>query len=300
MKFTIAAAVLLAASSARARPTRRDVTGDPQILNFALTLEFLESDFYRQTTAKFPASDYPAAGFQTWVGARFKQISAHEATHVKFLSDALAAAGAAAVEPCQYKFPITDLKSAIELAETLEAVGSTAYTGAIPSIANKDYVLAAASILGEEARHAAWINSAVLSGSPWDTAFQTALGPSQVFTLASQFITSCPEGNAAQLPPLTPFPALTLDGATPGKTVSASFAAPDAAKAPLYAAFIAGIGAPVFVPVQDGNNVAIPPDLIGFVFCVITNSSTAADDAATVAGPAVLKFDFNSNGDLID
>ncbi|KAJ7207132.1 ferritin-like domain-containing protein [Mycena pura] len=299
MKFSIAAVVLLALPFAKAHPARRSVSTDPQILNFALTLEHLESAFYSQTLAKFSPAQFAAAGYPSWVRGRFEQISDHENIHVTFLSTALAAAKATAVKPCEYNFPIPNLKSAMQLAAILEAVGSTAYTGAILSISNKDYAQAAASILGVEARHAGWINSAVQHGSAWDSAFQTALGAGQVYTLASQFIKSCPEGNAAQLPPLKRFPALTIDGAKPGKTVTVSFAAPNPSNGPFYAVFITGISTPLFVLIQKGNKVEVPVDLMGIVYCVITNSGTEVNDVTTVAGPAILSFEFDSEGKMV-
>jgi len=299
MKFSIAAVVLLALPFAKAHPARRSVLTDPQILNFALTLEYLESAFYNQTLAKFSPAHFAAAGYPSWVRGRFEQISDHESTHVKFLSTALITSGADDVKPCEYNFSIPNLKSAMQLAAILEAVGSTAYTGAILSISSKDYAQAAASILGVEARHAGWINAAVRHGSPWDSAFQTALDPGQVFTLASEFIKSCPEGNAAQLPPLKRFPKLTLDGAKPGKTVAVSFAAPNPSNGPFYAVFITGISTPLFVLIQEGNKVKVPADLFGIVCCIITNSGTEVNDATTVAGPAILSFEFNSDGEMV-
>ncbi|KAF8133048.1 ferritin-like domain-containing protein [Mycena galopus ATCC 62051] len=300
MKSSTAAAVLVAFSLAtvtNAVPTRRDVS-DPQVLNFALTLEHLESTFYQQGLAHFSQSDFVAAGFPDWVYGRFEQIRDHEATHVKFLSTALTLAGAQAVAPCQYNFHFTDVHSFVDTSVVLEAVGTTAYTGGAQLIASKEYLTAAASILAVEARHEAWINSAAEGHSAWDTGFQTALTPIQVYSLASSFITSCPAANAKSLPALAPYPALTVSAARPGSTATLTFADPNASTQ-LFAVFISGIAAPVFVPIQNGNQVVIPRDLLGFVFCVITTKNGGVLDDSTVAGPAILKFPFDSRGQLV-
>ncbi|KAJ7646673.1 ferritin-like domain-containing protein [Roridomyces roridus] len=300
MKFMVQlasafAAVASLAQLANAVPVlKRDVT-DPQVLNYALTLEHLEAAFYTEGLAKFSAADFAHAGYADWTYGRLEQIRDHEVTHVKFLTTALEMAGAQAVEPCTYKFPISDIESFVSLAGTLESVGSTAYTGGASFISNKDYLTAAASILTVEGRHAAWINSAVLHGAAWDTAFQTPLGLNPVYTLAAQFITSCPQANAAALPSLTAYPALAIEG-KPGSTGKLTFSAKK--DGPLYVAFVSGIGAPVFQPIHDGNQVAIPSDLRGYVFCFVTSSNGVLGDATTVAGPAILDVGFDSRGNV--
>jgi hypothetical protein len=100
------------------------------------------------------------------------------------------------------------------------------------------------------------------------------------------------------LPALTAYPALTVTDAQPGKTATLGFTAPKASTQ-RFAAFIAGVGAPVFVPVDHDNKVTIPSNLFGFVFCVITNDGGIADDSTTVAGPAILNFAFDSRGQAV-
>ncbi|KAF7376688.1 Protein rds1 [Mycena sanguinolenta] len=248
-----------------------------------------------------------------WVRARFEQIREHEATHVEFLSTALGLAGASAVAPCEYNFHFTDVHSFVDTSEVLEAVGATAYTGGAALVNDKvstprervrppeydstqEYLTAAASILAVEARHAAWISSAAQGHNAWDTAFQPALTPNQVYTVATSFIESCPASNADSLPPLTAFAPLAVTNARPGRTAILTFATPTSSKS-LYAAFISSIAAPVFVPTYNGNQVAIPHDLLGFAFCVVTTKDGGdLDDATTVAGPAILNFPFDSRG----
>ncbi|KAJ7450892.1 ferritin-like domain-containing protein [Mycena latifolia] len=302
MKYSAVASVFLALSLttiAHARPTKREVT-DPQVLNYALTLEHVEATFYKKYLDKFSDSDFISAGYEEWTRGRFTQIRDHEATHVEFLTTALQAAGAQAVEACEYDFPVTDVASFVNFAGILEAVGTAAYTGGAQFISNKDYLTAAGSILAVEARHEAWINSAAKQSSAWDTAFQTPLAPNPVYSLAAPFIKSCPAGNAALLPALTAYPTLAFadSHARVGTTTKLVFAAPKAASQ-LFVAFISGAGAPVFVPIQNGNEVAIPKDLRGFVFCVVTSDGGKVDDSTTVAGPAILNVAYDSRGQVV-
>ncbi|KAJ7118656.1 ferritin-like domain-containing protein [Mycena crocata] len=302
MKYSILASAIVVFSFIHivdAHPAKRDLT-DPQVLNYALTLEHLEAAFYKQGIEKFSDADFIKAGFAEWARGRFTQIRDHESTHVDFLTTALQAAGAKAVQACEYNFPVTDVTSFVNLASVLEAVGATAYTGGAQFISNKGYLTAAASILSVEARHAAWINSAVKQGSAWDTAFQTPLLPGPVYSLAAPFIKSCPASNAESLPALTAYPSLAFAAPQPrpGQTATLTFDAPKSASA-LFVAFISGAGAPKFVPIQNGNQVAIPGDLLGFVFCIVTSDGAKVDDSTTVAGPAILNIAYDSRGQLV-
>ncbi|KAJ6507431.1 ferritin-like domain-containing protein [Mycena vitilis] len=312
MKYSIAVAALVTLSLAtftEALPARRSVSGPPlrprddfrhaEILNFALTLEHLESAFYQEALTRYSSSDFAAAGFPDWVRGRFEQIRDHEATHVTFLSTALATAGAQAVKPCEYNFPITDsVQSFVDLSAILENVGAAAYTGSAHRIHDKNYLTVAASILAVESRHAAWIDSAPKKSNAWNSAFETPLALGQVYSLAVPFIKSCPASNAASLPALTAYPALTVTDAHPGKVATLVFTAPTA-PTELFAAFISGAGAPVFVPIQDGNTVTIPSGLLGFVFCVVTKDGGMVDESTTVAGPTILNFAFDSRGQVV-
>ncbi|CAK5265520.1 unnamed protein product [Mycena citricolor] len=257
--------------------------------------EHLESAFYDQVLARFSPVDFTAAKFPAWTRGRFQQIQEHETTHVAFLSTALTTAGAKAVERCEYDFGITDVASAVSLSASLESVGSAAYTGAAQYINDKNYLTVAASILGIENRHAAWLASSALHGSAWDTSFQTALSPSQVYHIASKFIKSCPSSNSAILPSLASFASLTVSNAQPGKTATVDFPVPKDSTSQLFVAFISGVGAPVFSPVQNGQ-VQVPISLArtGSVYCVITRDGGRVDDDTIVAGPAIVQFPFGS------
>ena len=82
---------------------------------------------------------------------------------------------------------------------------------------NKGVLTAAGSILGVEARHAAWIRSAAQPGNAFPQQYDTPLDFNPVFSLASAFITACPASNPAL--PFKAFPALTLTGTAPLKNL---------------------------------------------------------------------------------
>lgn len=144
--------------------------GDVGILNFALTLEYLEADFYRKAqTLKLSAGSRAAA----------KLIGAHEVEHVAALKATIGKLGGTAVKMPTFRFPISNDKSFLALAQTLEDTGVSAYNGAGPAIKSKEILAAAGSIVQVEARHAALIRT--LNGvTPAPAAFDRALSKSQV------------------------------------------------------------------------------------------------------------------------
>jgi len=124
---------------------------DIAILNFALTLEYLEAEFYAEAVA------------QNKVGGgatrRFALVVAnHEASHVKFLKGVL---GSKAVAKPKFDFKgTTGAKATFEAtADVLENTGVHAYLGQVANIKTKAVLVGAGRILPVEARHAAWIRA---------------------------------------------------------------------------------------------------------------------------------------------
>jgi rubrerythrin len=281
--------------SALPNPSKRGYTADDTtILNYALTLEHLENAFYTGALEKFDEQAFSDAGLPSFARGRFEQVAAHEKAHVQFLSTAL---GDKATQPCEYSFPYADPKSFAALSQVLEGVGVTAYTGAAQYITNKAYLTAAASVLATEARHASFVASAVNQVAGWSGTFDVPLDLNQVFTLAAPFITSCPSTNPTL--PVKAFAALTLSAGKPGSTVDVTFTAPagTSASTPIFIAFYTGLSQE-FAPIVN-NKVTIPGDLIGTVYAVVTTNNTAATDDNTLAGPAILQFNFDPEGNLI-
>ena len=143
---------------------------DVAILNFALTLEYLEAAFYAEAVSK--------GRFSGKVGTFAKIVSSHENAHVAFLKGAL---GSAAVKKPQFNFKGTTTNKAkfMATAQVLEDTGVAAYLGQVGNIKSKKILGAAGSILPVEARHAGWIRDLNnTSGAP--TAFQGAKSKSQI------------------------------------------------------------------------------------------------------------------------
>ncbi|KAJ7049978.1 ferritin-like domain-containing protein [Mycena amicta] len=297
MKFSLALAALSLANVALALPTKRRGVSDAHMLNFALNLEHLQGDFFKQAFSQFPQATFLDAGEPEWVYRRLAQMNDHDTTHATFLSTALTTAGVEAVARCEFTFSFDDPHSVIKQAAILKTITTAAYNGAVRVIDNRDYAAVVASMMAVEARQISWINSAALQSSPWDTAFQTALAPRQAFSMMRSYIKTCPAGNDALLGGLKQFPSLTLADVHPGKMTSVSFSAPDAPKRQLFAAFISGAASPLFVPLEEENTRFKVPEKVagGFVFCVITSDGGRADDETTVAGPVLLEMPFSAD-----
>jgi len=128
--------------------------GDVDILNFALTLEYLETDFY-----KHKAKTVGLSGEAKKLAAL---LADHEQQHVDALTKAISAAGGMPAKKPKFVFPVTNQASFLNLAYVLENTGVGAYNGAGPALSNPQYLAAAGSIVQVEARHAAAIG--VLAG----------------------------------------------------------------------------------------------------------------------------------------
>jgi rubrerythrin len=141
---------------------------DIGILNFALTLEYLEAAFYAEAVAK---------GKLTGETARFARVVAdHERAHVSYLKSAL---GAKAVRKPRFNFhgATADQAKFQATARALEDTGVAAYLGQVGNIRSKGVLVAAGSILPIEARHAAWIREIIGNGhrpTPAPSAFEGA------------------------------------------------------------------------------------------------------------------------------
>lgn len=156
---------------------------DIDVLNFALTLEYLESDFYRVQGKKVGLSGV-AKTYATSFGDE-------EQKHVDALTSAIKGAGGTPVKKPTFDFSSASTASKfLSLAFTLENTGVSAYNGAGPTLMGSPYLAAAGSIVQVEARHAATI--AYLTGGKItpNGAFDKPLTKSQVLKIAGPLIKS--------------------------------------------------------------------------------------------------------------
>jgi rubrerythrin len=161
--------------------------GDVAILNYALTLEYLEAAFYKEAVDR---------GALTGQLARFAEIvGAHEQAHVDALKKTL---GSNAVKEPTFDFKgTTDSESTFgDTAKVLEDTGVRAYQGQATAIKDPAVLRAAISIHPVEARHAAWIASILGKGggqpSPAPEAFNPAADMATILAevQATGFITT--------------------------------------------------------------------------------------------------------------
>jgi hypothetical protein len=152
---------------------------DVDILNYALTLEYLEAAFYAEAVSM---------GKLTGETATFAKIVAkHEAQHVAFLKSAL---GAKAVAMPKFDFKGTTgaMGTFQKTSMALEDTGVAAYKGAAPLIQNKKTLAAALSVHSVEARHAAWVRDLIGKGGapiPAPVPFDAAMTKAQVLKVVT-------------------------------------------------------------------------------------------------------------------
>ncbi len=157
------AALPLALGSMFNKAYGQTTTGAIGVLNFALTLEYLESEFYKAGVAQAPIPAGAALGAIT-------KIRDHEIAHVNFLKTAISAAGGTPVSFTAASFDFTakgtfptvfsDYGVFLAVAQTFEDTGVRAYKGQAGNLqgtANRPYLTAALQIHSVEGRHAAHI-----------------------------------------------------------------------------------------------------------------------------------------------
>jgi len=188
-------------------PSQKDLdANDIKVLQFALTLEHLEANFYSKFQGKFRDNNFARANY-SGVRNYFNLIRAHEKAHVFFLSNVISSFGYFPVKRCSYNFTgIKTVQAYIEMASLLESTGVSAYDGAVSAIYDKGIKEAAATIATVEGRHASFLK--VLLGNSTNngtdvfpsSAFDTALTPSAIVALVTPLIKKCPRNQTIELP----------------------------------------------------------------------------------------------------
>ena len=157
---------------------------DLEILNYALTLEFLEADFYNRGVDGGALSGRELA--------LVTPIRDHEDAHVAALTSTITDLGGTPVESPKFKYPdglFNDRAKFLETASVFEELGVTAYHGQVTLVKNVDILGAAAAIAGVESRHAA-ILADLTGGKPFPAPVERTATMKQVLAAAKPFIQS--------------------------------------------------------------------------------------------------------------
>jgi len=187
------------ASAASAAPLDSDLT----ILNYALTLEYLEAAAYKAIND---------AGVLTGRAATyFKAFGRQEQDHVNALLATIPKLGGTPVGMPTFNFAgvPTNAADIVTFFQTVEAVGVSAYLGAAGSIKNFDVLEAALSIHAIEAEHAAALADLVAPGTTLfaPSPFETPRTPDEVLQIVAPFLAAVPAPSPT--PSSSPSPAPT-------------------------------------------------------------------------------------------
>jgi rubrerythrin len=154
--------------------------GDVEILNYALTLEELESAFYAEANR---------GGRLSGIARTFSEVvGAHEAAHVTALRQVLGSQAKPAPK-FDFKGSTRDKVTFLKTAQTLEDTGVAAYQGQAGRIKSPDILASAGAILAVEARHAAWVREILgdsKAPSPAPEAFSTPMSMQAVLDAVGQ------------------------------------------------------------------------------------------------------------------
>lgn len=155
------------------------------VLNFALTLEYLEAAFYKEANGS--AGLIPSEYRQL-----FRTIGQHETAHVKLLKGAL---GSAAVEAPgvdftaggKYADVFSNFDTFVAVSATFEDLGVSAYAGQAGNLLGTPVLTTALQIHSVEARHAAAVRP--LAGKlGYISAFDKPRTKKQVLAAATPFL----------------------------------------------------------------------------------------------------------------
>ena len=178
--------------SAGSDVSKADAAGDLAIVNYALTLEYLEAEFYAQVIDSGVIKDKATIEIA-------KKFGETEQEHVDALKAVAADLGTPAKKP-KTKFEDTIAKgptAVLQAAADVENLGAAAYLGQAGSIKDKGILASALAIHTVEARHAAALNELIgrgfagkgpLQGSIPDGAFGKPMDMASVLKAVQPFL----------------------------------------------------------------------------------------------------------------
>jgi len=173
-----------------------DFDNDVDVLNYALTLEYLEAEFYVQGNA--------ANLLEGTEKEYLTKIQSDEQFHVTAITATIKKLGGTPVAKPGVDFGASfdNRMSYLTTSHTFENVGVGAYLGAAGFIKDKGVLQAAAGIFGVEARHAAVVGNLLglkAEGGVYMGAFETGVPKAKVLAGVAPFIVQMggtPSGSA--------------------------------------------------------------------------------------------------------
>ena len=158
---------------------------DLEIVNYALTLEYLEAAFYAEVIESGVVTDKA-------VGEAARRIGENEQEHVAALIATARKLGKPAPKPRTDFRAVIDggEKMVLETAASVENLGAAAYLGQAGRIRSKEILAAALSIHSVEARHAAALNKLVGRSIVPDGAFAKPASMEAVLQKVKPFLAS--------------------------------------------------------------------------------------------------------------
>ncbi len=160
--------------------------GDLEIVNYALTLEYLEAEFYKQAIASGEVKTKAVIEVA-------KTIAEDENQHVMALTATVEQLGGKPAAKPKTNFDEVlagGEKKILETAASVENLGAAAYLGQAGNIKNKDVLAAALSIHSNEGRHAAVLNNVIGKTIVPDGAFAKPADMATVLAAVKPFIQS--------------------------------------------------------------------------------------------------------------
>jgi predicted alpha-1,6-mannanase (GH76 family) len=183
----VPAEVAIGALNTKFAWTRAEDFGDDiDVLNYALTLEYLEAEFYRQGNS---------AGLLSGKEKQYlDQVQVDEESHVATLRSTIMDLGGAPVAAPGVDFGASfdNREKFLTTAHVFENTGVSAYLGAAGYIKDKGLLQAAAGIFGVEARHAAIVGNLLgleAEGGVYMGATETPLTKAKVLAAVAPFLT---------------------------------------------------------------------------------------------------------------
>jgi hypothetical protein len=156
--------------------------GDAGIVNYALSLEYLEADFYRLAVA--------SGNLKGRALELAKRFGAEERDHVTTLTGTVRNLGGTPTPRPKVAFTLDNPKTILATMYQLEQLGAAAYLGQVDRIQSKQVLAAALAIHTVEARHAAVISTMLGRPISPDGAFARSATSVDVTSTTRSFITA--------------------------------------------------------------------------------------------------------------